>query len=58
MKPFSGPIQIVGTIAGEAEVRRLATAPVAGMPGERIDVLWLTIAKETKAAAPTTPAKK
>lgn len=50
-KPFSGPIQIVGTITGETEVRRLATAPVAGIAGERIDALWLTVTNEAK---PTT----
>jgi hypothetical protein len=53
-KPFNGPIQIVGTMRGETNVARVATAPVAAIPTERIDALWLTVTKDAKPATPAT----
>lgn len=53
MKPFAGPIRVVGRLAGSPEVRRNATAPFAAIPNTRTDLLWLTVSKtEIKAPPP------
>ena len=45
-KPFSGPILVTGVLRGETEVRRVASAPLAAVPGGRVETLWLTVLKK------------
>jgi hypothetical protein len=45
-KPLSGPVRVTGVLRGEAEVRRVAAAPLAAVPGGRVETLWLTVTKK------------
>jgi hypothetical protein len=42
-KPLSAPVRVTGVLRGETDVRRVAAAPLAAVPGGRVETLWLTV---------------